>query len=95
MSIRNIVNKYGYTGSKEGWFELKDPSIDDVRRIVVKGKLEEAGFRIPIELRKYVDITIEGKLVELKPIPDDLQDMAKELKATWGRIHNSEDLTEY
>lgn len=95
MSIKDLIDKYGYTGSKEGWFELKEPSIDDVKRIVAKGKLEERSFRIPIELRKYMDITPEGKLVDLKPIPEDLQDMAKELRATWERIHNPEDLTEY
>ncbi len=95
MSIGDLINKYGYTGSKEGWFELKEPSINDVKRIVAKGKLEEAGFRIPIELRKYMDITPEGKLVEHKPIPEDLQGLAQELRATWERIHKPEDLAEY
>lgn len=60
MSIKDIMRKHGYTGGKKGWFEVKEPSLEDVRRIVAKGKLEEAGFRIPVELHSLLDISPEG-----------------------------------
>lgn len=95
MSIKDIMRKHGYTGSKKGWFDLKEPSLDDVRKAVIKGNLEEAGFRIPIELHKYMDISLEGELIEIQTIPEELQGIAEEVRATWERIHNPEDLTEY
>ena len=95
MSIKDIMRKHGYTGGKKGWFEAKEPSLEDVKRIVSKGKLEEAGFRIPVELRKYMDINAEGELVELQAIPEELQSLADEVRATWERIHSLEDLSEY
>lgn len=95
MSIKDLMRKHGYTGSKKGWFEVKEPSLEDVRKAVIKGKLEEAGFRIPIELRKYMDISLEGELVEIQAIPEELQGLVKEVRATWEQIHKPEDLTEY
>lgn len=95
MSIKDLMRKHGYTGSKKGWFEVKEPSLEDVRKAVIKGKLEEAGFRIPIELRKYMDISLGGELVEIQAIPEELQGLAKEVRATWEQIHKPEDLTEY
>lgn len=95
MSIKDIMRKHGYTGGKKGWFEAKEPSLEDVKRIVAKGKLEEAGFRIPVELRKYMDINAEGELVELQAIPEELQSLVESVWATWERIHSPEDLSEY
>ena len=95
MSIKDIMRKHGYTGGKKGWFEVKEPSLEDVRRIVSKGKLEEAGFRIPVELRKYMDINAEGELVEIQAIPEELQSLVESVWATWERIHSPEDLSEY
>ena len=95
MSIKDIMRKHGYTGGKKGWFEVKEPSLEDVRKAVIKGKLEEAGFRIPVELHKYMDINAEGEMVELQAIPEELQVLADEIIATWERIHSPEDLSEY
>ena len=95
MSIKDIMRKHGYTGGKKGWFAVKEPSLEDVKRIVAKGKLEEAGFRIPVELRKYMDISAEGELVELQAIPEELQSLVESVWATWERIHSPEDLSEY
>ena len=95
MSIKDIMRKHGYTGGKKGWFEAKEPSLEDVKRIVAKGKLEEASFRIPVELHSLMDINAEGELVELQAIPEELQGLADEIRATWERIHSPEDLSEY
>lgn len=95
MSIKDIMRKHGYTGGKKGWFDAKEPSLEDVKRIVVKGKLEEAGFRIPVELHRYFDISLEGELVEIQAIPEELQGLADEIRATWEQIHSPEDLSEY
>lgn len=97
MSLKDIIGRYGYKGSKKSWFsvEVKDPTIEDVKRIVAKGKLEEMGFRIPLELREYMDISPEGELIQLKEIPEELKGGAEELRAVWARIHNKNDLTEY
>ena len=57
--------------------------------------MEEVGFRIPIELRKYMDISLEGELIEIQTIPEELQGLAEELRATWEHIHNPDDLSEY
>ena len=95
MSIKDIMRKHGYTGGKKGWFEAKEPSLEDVKRIVTKGKLEEAGFRIPVELHKYMDISPEGELMELQAIPKELQGLAESVWATWERSHSPEDLSEY
>lgn len=95
MSLKDIMDKYNYTGSKKGWFEVKEPSLEDVKRIVAKGKLEEASFRIPVELHKYMDISPEGELVEIQAIPEELQSLAESVWATWERIHSPEDLSEY
>ena len=90
MSLKDIINKHGYTGGTEGWF-----SLEDTKRIRAKGELEELGFRIPIELRKYYDISPEAELVSIKPVPEELKGLEAELLAVWERIHNPEDLTEY
>ena len=95
MSIKDIMRKHGYTGGKKGWFEVKEPSLEDVKRIVAKGKLEEANFRIPVELHKYMDISPDGELVEIQAIPEELQGLAESVWATWERIHSPEDLSEY
>ncbi|MGN0160872.1 MAG: hypothetical protein ACI4AQ_05750 [Lachnospiraceae bacterium] len=95
MSIKDIMRKHGYTGGKKGLFEANEPSLEEVKKIIAKGKLEEAGFRIPVELHKYMDISPEGELVELQAIPEELQGLADEIRATWERIHSPEDLSEY
>jgi hypothetical protein len=71
------------------------PDIETVRKAVIKGRLEDMGFRIPIEIRKYMDISPKGELVEIAPIPAELQSLANEVKETWRQIHDKEDLTEY
>lgn len=90
MSIKDIIKKHGYTGSTKNWF-----SLDDTKRIRAKAELEEAGFRIPLELRKYYDINPEAELVNIEPVPEELKGLEAELLAVWERIHNPEDLTEY
>lgn len=64
------------------------PDIETVRKAVIKGKLEDMGFRIPIEIRKYMDISSDGELVEIAPIPAELQSLANEVKETWRQIHD-------
>ena len=72
--------------------EKGDPTIEDIKRIVLKGKLEDAGFRIPIELRRYMDISSKGELIELEAIPESLKGLAEETRALWYKVHKKESL---
>ena len=69
MSLVDLIRKYGGELSKKGWYGVKEPpepSLDDVRRIVARGKLEDLGFRVPMELRRYLDLNSE----ELKSLAE-------------------------
>ncbi len=59
-----------------------------------KGWFGENNIRIPAELQPYLDIQ-EGKLVEVSPIPEDLQNMAEMVRQAWDKAHFLSDLTEY
>lgn len=92
MGLKEILKKSG--GEKfnmDGWFTLKDPTLDDVRRITAKGELEERGFSIPVELRKYLDISPEGELIEKQEIPQELQSLADETREAYRRITGDTD----
>lgn len=51
-------------------------------------------MRIPLELREYIDLE-DGKLVEVKPVPEELQGNVEELKEAYRKAQDPEDLTEY
>ncbi len=55
---------------------------------------KEASIRIPAELQPYIDLQ-EGKLVELAPVPESLQDMLKAFRESWDKAHDPADLSEY
>ena len=87
MSLKDILDKYDKNmAPKEGWFTVKDPSLEDVKKVVAKGKLEEKGFRIPLELRKYLNITPEGKLVEIQAVPAELQSLADDVRKRFYKL---------
>lgn len=91
MGLKDILQKYGGEGlSKKGWYSMKDPSLEDVRRITAKGELEDAGFRIPLELRRYLDISSEGELIEKQEIPQELQSLAAEVRESYRRAKDAE-----
>lgn len=87
MSLKDILDKYDKNMMpKEGWFTVKEPSLEDVKKAVAKGKLEEKGFRIPLELRRYLDITPEGKLVEIQAVPAELLSLADEIRKRFNEL---------
>ena len=89
MSIKDILSKHGGKAlNKEGWFEVKDPTLEDVKRIAAKGRLEEAGFRIPLELRRYLDISSE-ELIKKQAIPKELQGLADETIAAFKKVKDN------
>lgn len=91
MNLQSLIQKYGNKGlNKEGWFKEKEPTLDEVRRIVAKGELEEAGFRIPYELRRYLDISSEGKLIVKQEIPEELQSLADDTRAAYRRAKDAQ-----
>lgn len=92
MSLVDLIRKYGGGLSKKGWYGFKDPSIDDVRRIVARGKLEELGFIVPVELRRYLDLNSEGELVEKQEIPEELRDMAEATREAYRRAKDAENI---
>lgn len=51
-------------------------------------------MRIPLELREYIELE-DGKLVEVKPVPEELQGKVDELKEAYRKAQDPEDLTEY
>lgn len=51
-------------------------------------------IRIPVELREYISLE-EGKIIELKPVPEELQGKVEELKEAYRKAQDPEDLTEY
>ena len=86
MNLADLIKKYGNRGLKmDGWFTLKDPSLDDVRRAAAIGRLEDAGFRIPVELKNYFAITTDGDLIVKNEIPDKLKGLAEETRAAYLR----------
>lgn len=91
MSIKDILSKHGGKAlNKEGWFEVKDPTLEDVKRIAAKGRLEEAGFRIPLELRRYLDISSEeGELIKKQAIPEELRGLADETIAAFKKVKDN------
>ena len=65
-------------------------SLDDVRRIVARGKLEDLGFRVPMELRRYLDLNSEGELVEKQEIPEELKSLAEATREAYRRAKDAE-----
>ena len=56
--------------------------------------LSDKLIRIPVELREYISLE-DGKLVEVKPVPEELQGKVDELKEAYRKAQDPEDLTEY
>lgn len=54
----------------------------------------EPVIRIPIELRKYVELE-EEKLEIVKPVPQDLQPLVIELQEIYRKKQDLTDLAEY
>lgn len=54
----------------------------------------EPVIRIPIELRKYVELE-EGKLEIVKPVSQDLQPLVIELQEIYSKKQDPTDLAEY
>lgn len=52
------------------------------------------GFRVPLELRHYLDISPEGELVEKQEIPQELQSLAEETREAYRRAVNAKDIRE-
>ncbi len=93
MSLVDLIRKYGGELSKKGWYGVKEPpepSLDDVRRIVARGKLEDLGFRVPMELRRYLDLNSEGELVEKQEIPEELKSLAEATREAYRRAKDAE-----
>lgn len=84
------TNDRKYNNSIQNISEKGEPTIEDIKRIVLKGKLEDAGFRIPIELRRYMDISSKGELIELEGIPESLKGLTEETRALWHKVHTKE-----
>lgn len=90
MSLVDLIRKYGGELSKKGWYEPKEPSLDDVRRIVARGKLEDLGFTVPLELRRYLDLNSAGELVEKQEIPEELKSLAEATREAYRRAKDAE-----
>ena len=93
MSLIDLIKKYGGGLSKEGWYKVKEPpevSLDDVRRIVARGKLEDLGFTVPLELRRYLDLNSAGELVEKQEIPEELRGLAEATREAYRRAKDAE-----
>lgn len=56
--------------------------------------LSDGMIRIPPDLSGYVAIQ-DGKIIELKNIPEELQDRVKALVEAYRKAQDPEDLTEY
>ena len=91
MGLKELLDKYnnGEKFNKDGWFTLKEPTLEDAKRIAAKGRLEDLGFRIPLELRRYLDISAEGELVEKQEIPEELKGLAVETRKAFERVKNN------
>ena len=89
MGLQELIKKHGGKFDKKGWFTL-----EDAKRIAAKGELEELGFRVPLELRHYLDISPEGELVEKQEIPQELQSLAEETREAYRRAVNAKDIRE-
>lgn len=85
MGLQDLIKKHDGKFDKKGWFTLKEPSLEDAKRIAAKGELEELGFRIPFELRHYLDISPEGDLIEKQEIPQELKSLAEETREAYRR----------
>lgn len=85
MGLQGLIKKHGGKFDKKGLFTLKEPSLEDAKRIAAKGELEELGFRIPFELRHYLDISPEGDLIEKQEIPQELKSLAEETREAYRR----------
>lgn len=92
--MQDLIKKHGEKFDKKGWFTLKEPTLEDAKRIAAKGELEEMGFRIPFELRHYLDISSEGELVEKEEIPPELRSLAEETREAYRRAVNAKDIRE-
>ena len=93
MSLVDLIRISGGELSKKGWYKVKEPPepiLDDVRRIVARGKLEDLGFRVPMELRRYLDLNSEGELVEKQEIPEELQGLAAEVRENYRRARDAQ-----
>ncbi len=94
MGLQDLIKKHGGKFDKKDWFTLKEPTLEDAKRIAAKGELEELGFRVPFDLRHYLDISPEGELVERQEIPQELQSLAEETREAYRRAVNAKDIRE-
>ena len=95
MGLQGLIKKHGGKFDKKGWFTLKEPSLEDAKRIAAKGELEELGFRIPFELRHYLDISPEGDLIEKQEIPQELKSLAEETREAYRRAVDAKNSGEH
>lgn len=59
MGLQELIKKHGGKFDKKGWFTLKEPTLEDAKRIAAKGELEELD---------HEDSSIEAVKAELKKI---------------------------